>query len=279
MQTARTLGAKQVTLYDKHNKTSDRAAVKYLLSSLDTNLMSRIIEKSEESDPFFIIWLQLIKTVQFTSIERFEDLKAAIKNRHPSQYPGENLESLAADFRKDARELTTAGQFDHNLTLTMLKTFLMAGGSGNEDFRFPLRATKQKLDQALLDIGYKEKSGAQAHMVAEKLTYQDICRQAEDVYRTQYDRKEWPPSSNKPDTRAPNAAFGNLAESENVPITRAEALNLIQQATNHDQTQAKRGNCHNCGKPGHWANKCPQNANQGQNSNKRDTNGTGKHQN
>ncbi|KAI2509955.1 hypothetical protein MHU86_4520 [Fragilaria crotonensis] len=48
----------------------------------------------------------------------------------------------------------------------MLKTFLLAG-AGNEDFRFPLRSTKQRLDQALLDIGYKEKSGAHAHMVAE----------------------------------------------------------------------------------------------------------------
>ncbi len=51
----------------------------------------------------------------------------------------------------------------------MLKTFLLAGGAGNEDFCFPLRSTKQKLDQALLDIGYKEKSGAHAHMVG-KLT-------------------------------------------------------------------------------------------------------------
>ncbi|KAI2495284.1 hypothetical protein MHU86_19255 [Fragilaria crotonensis] len=85
-----------------------------------------------------------------------EDLKAAIKARHPSQYAGENLEALAADYRKDARELTTAGQYDHNLTLTMLKTSLLAGGAGNEDFRFPLRSTKQRLDQALLDIGYKE---------------------------------------------------------------------------------------------------------------------------
>jgi hypothetical protein len=37
------------------------------------------------------------------SIERFEDLKLGIKNRHPSQYPGENLEMLGADFRRDAR--------------------------------------------------------------------------------------------------------------------------------------------------------------------------------
>ncbi len=81
-----------------------------------------------------IWWLQLIKTIQSTSIERFEDLKAAIKACHPSQYAVINLEALAADYQKDARELATAGQYDHNLTLTMLTMFLLAGGAGNQDY-------------------------------------------------------------------------------------------------------------------------------------------------
>jgi hypothetical protein len=44
------------------------------------------------------------------SIERFEDLKAAVKARNLSQYAGKNLDALAADYQKDAQELTTAGQ-------------------------------------------------------------------------------------------------------------------------------------------------------------------------
>ena len=181
----------------------------------------------EDTDSFHVIWLHLIKTIQSTSIERFEDLEAAIKARHPSQYAGENLELLAAAFRKDAHELTLAGQYNQNLTLAMLKTFLIAGGSGNEDFRFQLRATKQKLDQALLDIGYKEKSAAQAHMVAKKLTNQDIYRQAEDAYRLQYDRKEWPPASHATDTCAPSATLGNVSLPEGSPITRAEVTDAF----------------------------------------------------
>jgi hypothetical protein len=78
----------------------------------------------------------------------------------------------------------------------MFKTFLLAGGgAGNEDFCFPLRSTKQNLDQVLLDIGCKEKSAAHAHMVAKKLTFQDICRQAEDAYRTQLDSQKGMASS------------------------------------------------------------------------------------
>jgi hypothetical protein len=77
------------------------------------------------------VWLQFIKSIQSTSIERLEDLKGTIKSRLPSQYSGNYLEQMVALFCKDANELTTVGQYDHNLTLRMLKIFLMAGGSGN----------------------------------------------------------------------------------------------------------------------------------------------------
>ncbi|KAI2511910.1 hypothetical protein MHU86_2426 [Fragilaria crotonensis] len=180
------------------------------------------------------LWLQFLKSIQSTSIERFEDLKAIIKARLPSQYSGENLEQLAAHFRKDANELTTAGQYDHNLTLAMLKIFLLAGGSGNEDFRFPLRSVKQKLEQALLDIGFKDKEAANLHMQVNKLTYKDICAHAEDAYRTLFDRKEAACTSHSR-LKAPPAAFGNMA------ITRAEVLNLIQsKASNNGAGLAKK---------------------------------------
>ena len=71
--------------YDKYDKNNDRAAVKYLLSSLTPALMSKIKEKTEDSDSFHIVWLQLIKTIQSTLLECFEDLKVKIKARHSSQ--------------------------------------------------------------------------------------------------------------------------------------------------------------------------------------------------
>ena len=261
VDSARALSAIQSAKYDKYDRTNDVAARAYLLASIEATLSNKVEEKIEDEDTFPIVWLQFIKTIQSTSVERFEDLKLTIKKRHPSQYAGENLEQLAADFRKDARELTTVGQYDHNLTLSMLKIFLLAGGSGNEDFRFPLRSIKQELEKALLEIGYKEKSAANKHMIDKRLTYQDICRHAEDTYRTLYDRKEWPPARNVRDSRAPPSSFGNVAIDSNGHISRAEVLALIQTRTGTtNKGETKPGSCHKCGKSGHWANECPDNS-------------------
>ena len=94
-------------------------------------------------------------------------------------------------------------------------------------------------------------------MQVNKLTYKDICAHAEDSYRTLFDRKEWPPSRHVRDSKAPPAAFGNLA---NAPISRAEVLNLIQAkpSANGGNDTAKKGLCDNCNKPGHWSRECPE---------------------
>jgi hypothetical protein len=94
---AKTLSSRQLPLYDKYDKINNLAATKFLLFSLDPALMSKIMEKINDNNSFHIFWLQLIKTIQSTSIECFEDLKAAIKGCHLSQYAGENLEALASD--------------------------------------------------------------------------------------------------------------------------------------------------------------------------------------
>jgi hypothetical protein len=138
----------------------------------------------------------------------------------------------------------------------MLKIFLLAGGSGNEDFCFPLRSVKQKWEQALLDIGFKDKDAANLYMQVNKLTYKDICAHAEDAYRTLFDRKEWPPARHTRNSKAPPVAFGNIA----TPITRAEVLNLIQsKPSTIGGGLAKKGVCHKCNKSGHWSCKCPEN--------------------
>jgi hypothetical protein len=146
--------------------------------------------------------------IQVQTINRIEAIKKELKDHRPQQYPGQDLEKLAVDFRAGALELCIAGQYEHNLTLAMLKSYLLAGGTDNEDFRFGLRMLKTKLDNELLAIGYMDKAQSDAHMVKHKLHYKDINSAATKAYRKQFDRSECPPAKNLPDSKAPPAGYG-----------------------------------------------------------------------
>ena len=49
------------------------------MKSITTTISQKIEEKLEDDDPFFVVWLEFIQTIQLTSIKRFEDLKLVIK--------------------------------------------------------------------------------------------------------------------------------------------------------------------------------------------------------
>ena len=248
--------------FDSFDKINDRAARLYLLDSLDPELSLQIEEKLEPKDGFTVAWLQLLRSIQSTSVERFEGLKEQIKNRRPQQYPGQDIEKLAADFRRSADELDSAGQYDHNLTLKMLSIFLLAGGEGNEEFRHPLWNLKANLDNALLEIAYKDKTTANEYMRSNNLTYKHVCEQVEDRYRAMLDRNEWPPARNARDSKAPSQAYGvNILEGQQYALTKADIMALVQDMKRDVKRSGKTGippgTCHNCGKPGHWKHDCP----------------------
>ena len=68
------------------------------------------------------------------------------------------------------------------------------------------------------------------------------------AYRTLFERKEWSPSRHTCNSKAPPAAFGNLA----TPTTMAVVLNLIQfKPSANGSGFSKKGTCHKCNKPGH----------------------------
>ena len=63
VQSAQHLIEKQLEVYDKYNKTNDKAAHTHLFASLPPLLSNKIVEKLGNSDPFPIIWLQFLKTI------------------------------------------------------------------------------------------------------------------------------------------------------------------------------------------------------------------------
>jgi hypothetical protein len=277
LDSARKGSVDQMKSYDKYDHSNNDAATAFLLDSLSVDLKVTITELIDDDDSFHVVWLTLMNEIQTQTIERIESIKRQIKDRKPQMYAGQDLMKMAVANRADALELTNAGQYEHNLSLDMLKNYLLGGGADNEDFRFPLRLLKMKLDEELIQIGYMDKDAADAHMVSQNLHYKDINNGATKTYRKQSDLGQWPPAKNASDSKAPPAGYGaHLAQAKDgwcgtqaevlamiqghaVPEkvwggTQAEVLALIQ---NSQQNRTKTGLCHNCNKPGHWSRECP----------------------
>jgi hypothetical protein len=231
LESAREASAIQVGLYDKYDVTNNTASVAFLLDSLAPALGETMSERLEEIYSFHVVWMELMNEIQVQSVERFEALKTDIKNRRPQQHPGQNLEKLAVNFRAEALELSNAGQHEHNLTLSMMKCYLMAGRTDNEDHRYSLRGGKVKLEESLLAIGHMDKTQADAHMTTQKLHCKDINALATKACRLQFDRGEWPPAKHLPDSKAPPSVCGaNVGESNQWCGTQAEVLAVIKEA-------------------------------------------------
>ena len=84
--------------FDHCDVNNDVAARDFLLDLLEQKLCDMVSKKLEDNDGFLDTWLQLIKSIQMTNIEHYETLKEQVKACHPSQFPGQNVTTLAGSF-------------------------------------------------------------------------------------------------------------------------------------------------------------------------------------
>ena len=244
----------QAKLYDKYDKANDKEAVRFLTNSLDPDLATKLHQRVKSTDTFPVVFMRLIQLIRTTSIHYFESLKTKIRQRKPHQYPGQDISLMSVDNKSDADELTIAGQYDHNLTASMLTNFLEACPGETTSYHFVLLGLDKEMGQALIDVGYMEKDQATTYLQSKNLTADDICDAAENAYRTLFDKQAWSPARSPiKDSKTPHGhlAVGSVQED----LYRAYAL--IQQQ-NGAQGKAKPDDiCLNCGKKGHWARDCP----------------------
>ena len=139
------------------------------------------------------------------------------------------MTTLASTFHVCACELDNAYAYDHNLTLMMLETFLLARDNDNEDYRMDLCIKKKEL-KVVHHMGYDE---AKEHMTKQDLTYKSICDVAENAYSEQANCSKWPLAQNICyDSAPPPAFFQAIAPTERMYIsTEINALFQTKMST------------------------------------------------
>ena len=234
--------AKYEQLYDDYDKSNSVAARESLLNSLDEPIAQELEGLLEQEDGFMVAWITFVREIQSLSSDRFDSLKNRIRNIKAADYPQQNIKMMTDDYEEAAKELVSAGQYDHNLTKYMINGFIEAGGTSNEDWKAPLRRVKENIDQALVQLGFhRTKEDENKFMTREKLTYKYICREARTRYKKKVESKEWPPAKTAMDTKG-------------VPGQYKAMLSSIMSKI---EDKKKVITCHLCGKPGHIKPNCP----------------------
>jgi Zinc knuckle len=243
------VGAVYKEWWDEYDTQNDRMAIEALEASLDGDLAREIRIRKEPSDTAAMIWMRILSLCQDGSIERYNRMKDQVKSLTPTKEPGEDVIAYATKVRKICHSLVQARQFEFILILAIVKALCSVTV---DSFRSYYLQVRNKVDDALKEIGFKTKEAAITRMRELKLDHTSILDEAEARYRSLLDNDEWDPAKMVKDLeKAPSAFLGNLTvEQFNTLVQNAVAARTAPGATTRT--------CYVCGQPGHLANACPQ---------------------
>ena len=232
------------------------AATSILFNSLDSKLYEKLIKNREADDTFVVTRFRLVDLLYPHSIATFEMYKADLRKRRATDYAGQDIEELCADFDNDYKKLCY--YYDHELTMVMLETIMMAGGDSNEDFRAELRPLKKRLDKALMEIRFLDATTKERYLDKEGLSVSKILEECESQYRYLKSRSKWYPALGVTDNATPKGFVSQVEKDQSIKdLSVAEVMTLVTNLQGQRPSGKKKGNCNYCGKPGHWKNDCP----------------------
>ena len=225
--------------FDEYDQANQKDAIKFLLNSLDTDLRKQLLESVYKEDCFIVYWLTLMRIVRSVSVDRYYRVMEEMKRRRVTNYPAQDIEQAASDWLANYQELNGANMYSHDITMHVLNSLLEAGGA-SEDFRYKIRAVKDDLEVELQEVRYLSYQAAHLHLLEKELDLKSILRMAKDRYRSLLDEGRWEPANHARDSKALNRNYGRVNS-------------LVQ-----SNAGAKfKGDCFNCGSPGHMKKDCP----------------------
>ena len=241
--------------FDAYDHGNSENAATFLLNSIDDSLVTQVEEGCAPDDSFVTHWFHLMHVIRSVSLDRFNALRAKLKAIDVRGYEGEDIEAMASAILVIYEELHAATEFDFNSLTDIIDAICKAAG-GAEDFKFPLRSVRSKLEQVLLDTRHLTYEAKTREFVGQQVDIRSILDVAKTQYRKMRDKGQWPATRSSKDTKTLSHNYGTAMKAELDHLKQLMANALVQYGG--DGPAQPNGNCHNCGKPGHWARDCPQ---------------------
>ena len=242
---------KYTSMWDTFDEQNDECATKFLLASLNDELLRKVRDAlaTTRKPTFILTWMTFVDKIRVISVGRLDGLQKIIEGRLPSQYPGQNLETMAAANIRDINDLQQAGWYNLSTGFTMVRNFTSANPECSA-FSWFAQSFLSRYETAVTHCFHMNKNECKSYMDSNGFGYEEICNLFADYYRKANQDGRWLPTKTVRDNHGAPRNFSNQA--------KYKALTLVQNAPSSGASQDKQsGNCHKCGKSGHWARSCP----------------------
>ena len=242
---------KYMNLWDSFDIQNDECATKFLLASFNEELLRKVRDAlaSTKKPTFILTWMTFVEKVRVISVGRLDGLQKVVESRLPSQYPGQNLETMAAANIRDINDLEQGGWYNLSTGYTMVRNFASANLECSA-FSWFAQSFLSRYEAAVTHCFHMNKNECKSYMDSNGFGYEEICNLFADYYRKANQDGRWLPTKTVRDNHGAPRHFANQAQ--------LRSLNLIQNGTTGGGGPIKaNGTCHSCGKPGHWAKNCP----------------------
>ena len=246
-------GSKQINkLFDSWDRKNDYEARQFLLSSLSDSVKDGFETFHEQDDTFSATWLKLVHYLVTTTSKTYDDMKESIRKKRPQQYPGQDIEKMATDLIKLAKEIDNAGYYSHGLTLNMVDAFLCASHDDKGTFHHAMNSLRERVSAKEQETIFLPNDEQTKSFAKSRLSYKDVCLHAVKTYNELRNNNMWEPGKLPRDNAAPAAN-----------LTKAQILTLIESVRNNDssnnnfKSDGKTRSCYNCGDSDHLAKDCP----------------------
>lgn len=265
-------------LFDSYDNLNGRTAIAFVLSSLSPELERKVTEAlvSTTNPSFYLVWMTLIEKIRVISVARFDILEKKVKSRKPTDYPGQNLDTMAEANIRDLVDLQQGGWYSASTGVTMVENFASANSECFEYKSFAYEILKN-YRKAVTECFHMSPGDSKTHMSSKDFDFESVCQMFSEYYIAANQDGKWLPTRNIRDTKAPPSNFAHLAITEDGK-KGPRAYSLIQNSSSGSSQRkpsSALGTCHNCGKEGHWARNCPTKAkNSGITSQKANATGT-----
>jgi hypothetical protein len=218
----------------------------YLESMLDVDLRKAIRASANESTTGPEIWMRIVSEVQSASLDQLRAIELHIREKCiPTNYPNKNIKLLVQDIRESCYELDLADELPKDIVSIIVNNFTKSTVRPFELYFFNRRTDVLKFLK-----NTRGKSKAFIAASPDKITYSDLCNEAQEQYQSLLETKMWPPAATSGDKGdAPQALVAKLLKLAQ-ESTKSTSPSSGQSVSNNSDV------CRYCKKVGHTKENC-----------------------